>query len=64
MARTPKEGQRGLVKEQVAGSTAYAYEVGTYHDGWWWVDGIAVTAEDWRPLTLKERFTRWLARNK
>ena len=64
MARHPKEGQSGLVKEPVADSKTFAYEIGTYHNGWWWVDGIAVTADDWRPLTLKERLKRWLARSK
>ena len=66
MARKPKEGQRGIVTEREVDEWGYTLDVvqeeAVYSNGWWWVDGIAVTAKGWRPLTITERFARWLRR--
>ena len=59
--KRPKERQEGIIVVRVRdddGKEATGYERAVYHDGWWWVDGIAANAYQWRPLTIWERLKR------
>lgn len=66
-AKRPAEGQKVMVTERVVDEDNVfdhvAEEVATYGMGMFWVDGIAVSVQLWRPLTFWEHLKEWFRKS-